>query len=140
MDKKNYKELISYLFMGVATTFVNWGVYSLMVSLAGISITISNACAWIISVIFAYITNKIWVFHSRSWHISVVLRESISFFGARVISGLIDIAGVPLLFNLGLNYPLFGIEGFTAKVSISIIILSLNYIFSKFFIFRKKAS
>ena len=137
---KTYNELINYILVGAATTFVNWVIYSIMVSLAGISITFSNICAWIISVAFAFVTNKIWVFHSRSWHPSHVLREGISFLGARIVSGLIDITGVPLLHHFGLNYPLFGIEGFAAKVTVSVIVLCLNYVFSKFFIFRHKNS
>ena len=134
---KKYREIIAYVFVGGATTFVNWFVYAIMVRLAGFSILTGNITAWIIAVAFAFITNKIWVFQSRSWHPPVVLREGSAFLGARILSGIIDMAGVPFLFHLGLNYPLLGIEGFAAKVTISAIVLVLNYVFSKLFIFRK---
>ena len=139
MQNKTYREVISYILVGGATTFVNWAVYSLMVSFGGFQITVSNISACIVSVLFAFFTNKIWVFQSRSWHPSMVLREGISFLGARIVSGLIDIAGVPLIYHLGFDYPLFGIEGFASKVTVSIIVVILNYFFSKFFIFRRKA-
>jgi len=128
--------LCSYLFFGGATTFVNWFVYGLMVRLAGFPIAVGNITAWVTAVIFAFITNKVWVFQSRSWRPLLVLREGSAFLGARIVSGLVELVGVPFLFQLGLNYPLFGIEGFAAKVIVSIIVVILNYIFSKLFIFR----
>jgi len=132
------RELVSYLFFGAATTFVNWCVYALAVRVAGFSVTSGNAIAWIVAVIFAFITNKIWVFESRSWQPLLVLREGGGFFSARIVTGLMEIAGVPLLYRVGLNYPLLGIEGFAAKVSVSVIVIALNYIFSKLVIFRRK--
>jgi putative flippase GtrA len=130
--------VLSYLFVGGATTLVNWCVYALLVRLGSFSITVGNGGAWIAGVIFAFITNKVYVFQSRSWKPSLVLREGSAFLGARIVSGLIEIAGVPFLFGLGLNHPLLGIEGFAAKVTVSVIVVILNYIFSKVFIFRKE--
>ena len=138
MQHKNYHELIRYILVGGATTLVNWVVYSLLISFAVFQITASNIIAWIVSVVFAFFTNKIWVFKSSFWQPSVLLREGISFLGARIVSGLVDILGVPLLYFIGLDYPLFGIEGFTAKVTVSVIIVILNYFFSKYYIFHRK--
>jgi putative flippase GtrA len=134
---KTQRELVSYLIFGGATTFVNWCVYGLVVKLAGFSITAGNTIAWVAAVVFAFITNKIFVFQSRSWQPLSVLREASAFLAARIVSGLIEIAGVPFLFYLGLNYPLLGIEGFAAKVIVSVIVVILNYFFSKLFIFRR---
>ena len=135
---KTHREVVSYLFFGGATTLVNLAAYALLVSLVGLSITAGNVIAWVIAVTFAFITNKIWVFQSRSWKPLLVLREGGAFLGARIITGLLEIIGVPFLFYIGLDYPLFGIEGFAAKVIVTVIVIVLNYLFSKFFIFRRK--
>jgi uncharacterized membrane protein YfhO/putative flippase GtrA len=135
--KKIPGEMVKYLFFGAATTFFNWCVYGLVVRFAGFSVTVGNVIAWFVAVVFAFTTNKIWVFGSRSWQPLLVLREGSAFLGARIFSGLVEIAGVPFLYRVGLNYPLLGIEGFAAKVSVSVIVIVLNYIFSKLIIFRR---
>jgi len=135
--KKIPGEMVYYLFFGAVTTFINWCVYGLTVRFAGFSITAGNVIAWVAAVVFAFITNKIWVFRSRSWQPLLVLREGCAFLGARIFSGLIEIAGVPLLYRIGLNYPLLGIEGFAAKVIASVIVIVMNYFFSKLIIFRR---
>ena len=99
-------------------------------------ITGANIIAWVLSVAFAFFTNKILVFESHSWKLLSVLREAGAFLGARIISGLAEIIGVPLLYRAGLNYPLLGIEGFAAKLAVSLVVIALNYFFSKKFIFR----
>jgi uncharacterized membrane protein YfhO/putative flippase GtrA len=134
---KVHREAVNYLFVGGATTFVNWCVYGLVVRLAGYSVTAGSVIAWIAALVFAFITNKIWVFESRAWQPLLVLREGSAFLGARIISGLVEIIGVPFLYILGLDYPLLGTEGFAAKVSVSVIVIVLNYIFSKLFVFRR---
>ncbi|MCL2864940.1 MAG: YfhO family protein [Lachnospiraceae bacterium] len=133
--KKN-KEKISYLFFGILTTLINWGVYSLAVQMIGFSITVSNVIAWIFAVVFAFITNKLWVFENHDWKPKSLLAQSGTFLGSRLFTGLIELVGVPLLFLIGLTYPLFGIEGFAAKVAISVIVVILNYILSKKIVFK----
>ena len=70
-----YKEVIMYLIFGVATTVVNWVAYSILMKGTGIPLAVSNAIAWLVSVIFAYVTNKLWVFESKSWKINEVWKE-----------------------------------------------------------------
>ena len=141
---KNHREIINYLFFGGATTFVSWGVYGLMILITARSMTVSqsinlsNIISWAAAVTFAFFANKLWVFESRSWKLYLLLREAGSFLGTRILSGLIEIFGVPVLFYIGLDYPLLGIEGFAAKVLISVIVVLLNYIFGKFIVFTKK--
>ena len=67
-----YKEVIMYLIFGVATTLVNWIVYSLLMKTSVVNMTVSNAIAWFTAVVFAYITNKLFVFESRSWKLTEV--------------------------------------------------------------------
>ena len=142
-----YREIIMYLIFGVATTVVSWLSYAIFVSVIepvsfwGISIenvTIANVLSWICAVLFAFITNKIWVFDSKSWRPSVAAKELGLFFSSRLVSGVIEILGVELLIFIGLDQTIFGIECMFAKVLISVIVVILNYIFSKLFIFKKK--
>ena len=154
-----YKEIIMYIIFGVLTTLVNWVVYALteplfkamfhgddvMFNLFGMAITyttfaifLANFLAWVAGVVFAFVTNKIWVFESKSWKPSVALKEFWLFVTARLITGVLEWFGVPLLVAAGLNQPLFGIEGFVAKIIVSVIVIILNYVFSKLIIFKKK--
>ena len=89
--------------------------------------------------VFAYITNKIWVFESHNWKLSFMLKEAGLFLSARIITGLLEIVGVPFLVDtLGFKMPLFGTEGMMAKVLVSVIVTILNYVFSKLIVFRDK--
>lgn len=131
-------EIIRYLVMGGLTTVVSWGTYALFARNLGMGITVSNILSWVCAVIFAYLTNKVWVFHSYSWKIGFVLREVALFFSARLATGVIEMAGVPLLVKAGLNQKLFGVKGMLAKVAVSVLVVILNYVFSKLIIFRKR--
>ena len=85
-----YKELITYVFFGGLTTVVNLIVFKLFGMLLGDErYLISNAIAWVVAVIFAFITNKLWVFESKSLSGKVLLKEIPSFFAARVLSFII---------------------------------------------------
>ena len=131
-----YRELIVYFITGVLTTLVNWASYAVLVRMAGWSVAVSNAAAWIIAVIFAYVTNKLWVFRSYSWKIGFVLREAALFVGARILTGIFEIVSVPFLVNIGLSQPLFGVKGMWAKILVSVVVMVLNYVFSKLIVFR----
>lgn len=154
-----YKEIIMYLIFGVLTTLVNWVTYALcepllsaafggeevifstsyfVLSKATFAIFLANFIAWVAGVIFAFVTNKIWVFESKSWKPSVALKEFWLFVLARIITGALEWFVVPLLVAIGLNQPLFGIDGFVAKIIVSIVVVILNYVFSKLIIFRNK--
>lgn len=132
-----YKEIIMYLIFGVCTTVVNFIVYTVFVELLNLDITISNAVAWVFAVTFAFVTNKIFVFHSHQKSFWGLIREIFSFFGSRIISGLVEIFLPTLLFNIGLDGEIFGVKGLVAKVLVSVIVIILNYVFSKIFVFKK---
>lgn len=136
---EKYKEMIMYLVFGVGTTAINWITYTLLIEVCGMKqLTIANIIAWIVAVVFAYITNKLWVFESKSWKLDVVVKEAGMFLGARIFSGIFEIGLFPLLMYLGLNQSLFGVEGMVAKVLISVLVIVLNYVFSKLLVFRNK--
>ena len=148
---KKYQEIISYLFWGFMTTIVSWGSYSLFVLLfqkqntenhiwgmqMSMTVLLANVLSWVCAFLFAYITNKLWVFHSKSWSLKVVLPEFGKFFSARALTGLLEIVAVPFLVGVGLNQTIFGIEGIVAKIIVSVAVVILNYVFSKLFIFKK---
>ncbi len=155
MDKimilaKKYREIIAYLFWGVMTTIVSWGSYSIfallfqkydkMICLFTLNISmvvlLSNVLSWICAFLFAFVTNKLWVFESKSWKAEVWLPEFGKFFSARAFTGILEILAVPLLVGLGMSQTIFGIEGMAAKVLVSILVVLLNYVFSKLFIFK----
>lgn len=129
---KKYQEMISYLVFGGLTTLVNYATYFAFTRALGVNEIISNVIAWLFSVIFAYITNKIWVFNSKTNTFSGIIREISMFFAARVFSGVLDTA---LLFLL---YTCWGISDIFVKIFNGILVVVLNYFFSKFIIFRKK--
>lgn len=136
MNRKT-KEIVSYLIFGVLTTLVNFLVYAGLQKITPLSLFVINIIAWLVSVVFAYVTNKLFVFDSKSWEISVLTKEVTLFFGARILSGIFEIVGFPILYGVGIDQPLFGVEGFLAKALISVGVIILNYIFSKLLIFRK---
>lgn len=143
-----YKELIVYVIFGGLTTVVNLVVFTLSGMVLGDErYLISNIIAWFAAVIFAYITNKLWVFESKSWDVRVLLKEIPSFFAARVLSFLIEEAGLFVFVDLlsfkdiSLKILSFEIGGeLIAKAVLAVIVVVLNYVFSKLVIFRKKKS
>ncbi len=139
-----YKEIIMYLFFGVLTTAVSWLSYAvfeilfgLIIPDAGLKIALANVLSWICAVLFAYITNKLWVFESKSWEKKLLIKEIISFVGSRLLTAPLEWVGVPLLVAVGLDATLFGIDGMIAKVVVSVAVVILNYVFSKLIVFRK---
>lgn len=140
------RETLLYLIFGVLTTLVNLAVFWLMNRLLGEELALlNNAVAFVAAVIFAYLTNKRFVFESRSWDAATLKREIPSFLGARLASfGLEELLLwiAKDLIRVGRWSPV--ILGLTlgglmiAKLLISVIVVVLNYIFSKFFIFKQK--
>lgn len=126
-----YQELLSYLFFGVLTTVVNYVSYLLLAPFFGTT-TIPTAIAWVLSVAFAYLTNRRWVFRSQAKGAAAILREAGSLVGARLISGVIDV-GIMWVFadRLGFNDKL-------VKLASNVFVVIFNYIASKLIIFRKK--
>lgn len=133
-----HKEIINYLLFGAMTTAVSWGTYSLFVKGIGMTVSVGNVLSWICAVLFAFFTNKLFVFESKSWAPATAIREFVSFIGARLFTGVIEWVGVPFFSTHGLTYPLFGVKGLLSKIVVSIVVIILNYLFSKFLIFFKK--
>ena len=84
---EKYWDIVSYLFFGVCTTAVNYIIYLPCYNLLGMSATVSNMIAWVVAVVFAYLTNKPFVFRSNDWSAKTVIPELTKFVGCRVGSG-----------------------------------------------------
>ena len=132
-----YRELILYGIYGVLTTLVTWVSYALFVNL-GMELNLANILSWICGVAFAFVTNKWFVFESKSLKTTKVLKELSLFVGARIFTGVIAWVLFPILLWLGMDQMLFGTEGFLAKIVVSIIEIVLNWVLSKYMVFRKK--
>jgi putative flippase GtrA len=135
---EKYREIIAYLFWGVCTTCVSWGTYTLFAGVLHTPFEIANVLSWIFAVLFAYFTNKIWVFRSKCWRGRAVVREFCLFISSRLATGVLEIVLVPLLVYVGMNQTIFGIEGSLAKIVVSIFVILANYILSKIVIFKNK--
>ena len=142
-----YKELITYVVFGALATLVNWAAYTISTKvmtpatptgLSEFQLGVCNAIAWTAGVLFAFVTNKLWVFESKSREPKVVAKEFVSFVAARGVTGVMETVCPSLLVKIGLSQTLFGIEGAVAKLLVSVIVVILNYVFSKLIVFRKK--
>ena len=126
------RETISYLFFGVVTTLVNYVIYYLC-RFCGIGYLPANILSWTGAVAVAYITNKLFVFESRSFAPRVLVREILSFAGARIFSLVCE-----TLFLIA-TVELLGMSDLIMKLAAAVFVVILNYVFSKWFIFKKEA-
>lgn len=122
-------EGIKYIIFGVLTTLVNILTY-LVLSKIGILYVVSNSVAFILSIIFAFITNKIYVFNSKTLEIRNLIREGITFLCSRLATFVIDTALMILLIGI------LSINDFIAKCMVNIVVIIVNYILSKFIVFK----
>ena len=126
-----YKEVILYLFFGGCSTLVNIVTYGIGTRVLEWDVVSANILAWVCSVIFAYLTNKFFVFESKTNDLNTLFKEILSFFSARIVTLLLDVA----LMKFGIY---FGINDLIMKVIANIFVIIANYIFSKLFIFKKE--
>lgn len=127
-----YKELINYGIFGVLTTVINYVSYIIFTRVFNLDIFASNLLAWLVSVIFAFITNKLIVFESKEFTIKTLLKEGISFTVARILSLLLDMLILYIMSDL------MGINDLIVKIISNIIVIIVNYVLSKFIIFKNK--
>ena len=153
---KKYKEIILYIVFGVLTTLVDFLVYTPLTDLLGKDRRVigipwyiyTSVIAWVAAVLFAYITNKLWVFEPTGAKKKGIAKELAVFAGGRVLTLLIQL--LLMWFFIDLIHAdewgicrwaagLIGQQGhFAIKAGVSVIVVILNYVFSKLFVFRKK--
>ena len=128
-----YKEIVNYVIAGGVTTLVSLGTYYLLTNLLlnpkdVFQLQISNVVSWIVSVATAYIINRIFVFRSEN---SNIFKEISMFYIARIGTLIIDMLSMFILVNI------IGLNDKISKIIVQFIIMILNYVFSKFLIFKK---
>ena len=128
---EKYRDILVYLVFGVLTTVVNYLIYLPCYNLLNLSAAGSNAIAWVGAVIFAYLTNKPFVFRSHDWSMKTVAPELAKFVGCRVGTGLMETA---ILF---VSVDWLRGNGNIWKLVTSVLVVVLNYIGSKLLVFRK---
>lgn len=129
---KKHRDILVYLVFGVLTTLVNYLVYLPLYNLLNLSATASNIIAWFVAVLFAFLTNKPFVFKSRDWTLSVAWPEFCKFIGCRIGSGVAETLIIYITVDL------FSLNGNLMKVITSILVVILNYISSRLLVFRKQ--
>lgn len=125
---KKYKEIINYLIFGGLTTLISIVTYAIFTKVFHIDYLISNILSWIIAVLFAYVTNKIFVFESKS---KKNIKEITSFFFFRVVSLIME------MIILYVFVDMLHIDDLVTKIIAQIIVIVSNYVFSKVFVFKK---
>ena len=128
---KKHKEGMRYLIFGALTTAVNIVTYIIFYYIFHIDNAISNAIAWIVGATFAYITNRLYVFNSKADNIKKLIREIIYFYGCRLLTLAVD-EGIMIL-----TIDKLGWNALFMKILANIIVIILNFIFSKILIFKK---
>ena len=127
---KKYREVIPYLFFGVCTTAVNVMSYWICAHWLRLPTMVSTVVAWFLAVLFAYITNREWVFHSKAHKKKEIIKEAFSFFSCRIATGLVD-WGCMFIFVQILAW-----NDLIIKFLANVLVIMLNYVASKWIIFK----
>lgn len=127
----NNTELVAYLFAGVATTVVNYVAYFIATRWMGMGVMPGTWTAWVLAVAFGYAVNKAFVFHTHCENMAALVKEAVSFFTMRLVS-----LGAETVIMF-VTVELLGLNDLVMKLLTNFIVIVLNYVFSKLFIFKK---
>lgn len=130
---KKYKQIILYIFFGVCTTVVNVASYEILYMSTNISNLTSTIIAWLVAVLFAFITNKKYVFNSKSDNLKDKFHKFVSFFVCRGMTGILDV----IIMAVAVDY--LKLHSLLWKLISNIIVTIINYVTSKLFIFKNLA-
>jgi putative flippase GtrA len=128
--KKRAKEPILYVVFGVLTTLVNLLVYHLALGL-GLSYAIGNTVAFVVSILFAYVTNKIVVFESKHSGFTALVSEFAKFIAARLSTFVMEMVGLWVFIDW------LGFDEWLPKYIMTVLVIVLNYFLSKWVVFKK---
>lgn len=135
---KKYEEAINYLFFGFLAFLVNMVAYALATWVLGadddkvVLVLIATAFAWVVSVLFAYWTNRSFVFKSKVKDKEGIWKEFSAFVGARIVTGGMELVIMYVMVDLA------GINNMISKFVCNVVVIVSNYIFSKLLVFKKK--
>ena len=127
-----YKELVLYVVFGVLTTVVSYASYWIFTDFLHIPYMVSTALSWVLSVTFAYVTNRKWVFESRAHGFVPILTEAAKFFASRIMSGFMEMG----MMFIGVD--LLHVNDKIVKLVANVFVILANYILSKLVVFSKK--
>lgn len=127
----NNTELVSYLFVGVATTVVNYVVYYFATRTFGMGVMAGTWTAWVFAVAFGYAANKAFVFKTHCENTAALVKECASFFAMRLVS-----LGMETVL-MYLTVTVMGMNDLVMKLIVNLLVIIANYVFSKLFIFKK---
>lgn len=130
IKKLYYNETMRYLFIGGCTTLVNLIAFAIFCDVFGMNVTLGNVLSIILAILFAYITNKIFVFSSKTNGVQEMFLEFCRFVGGRLSTMAIEVGGVYLIYNI------MGHPKMVAKLITQVLVIIGNYFISKFFVFR----
>ena len=133
-------EIIRYLISGVCTTLVNIGVFTGLRYAAGLEMQVANCISIVSAILFAFVVNKKFVFESRSIHWKILGREAAAFFwkeflsfsGMRVLSLAVEVFGMQFLTAC------LHLQDMAAKIFLQIVVIGMNYVISKFYVFKRR--
>ena len=125
-----HKEVLLYLFFGGLTTVISIAAFALFYQLLGLNELIANVLSWILAVLFAFFTNRIWVFSAPTNGAGEFLRQMLSFFGGRLATLIVEEL-ILLVFVTWLALPAVPV-----KIMAQVVVVVLNYVISKLFVFR----
>lgn len=128
-----YKEMLLYLFFGGLSFVVSIATYALFNVSFGINELIANILSWIITVMFAFLTNRIWVFNSPTNGLEEFIKQMVAFYGGRVVTLVVEEV-ILLVFITLLHF-----QSMLVKVVAQVIVIVLNYVISKLVIFNKES-
>ncbi len=129
---EKHRDMIPYAVFGVLTTLVNIAAYWALAHPLGMAAVPSDVIAWALAVLFAYVTNRKWVFHSEAATGREILKEGASFYLCRLATGALDWGSIFLLVDV-LHW-----NDMIVKIAVNIVVILLNYAASRVIVFRKR--
>lgn len=127
---RKHKEVLLYLFFGGLAFLVSIGTFALFALVLGMNVLVANVLSWLITVLFAFVTNRIWVFPAKTETVRALLRQAGAFYAGRAATLLAEEA-ILLVFITWLGW-----NSMAVKIAAQVIVIVLNYVISKFWIFK----
>lgn len=126
------REVTTYILFGIATTAVSFASYIIFVRYLGFGVALSNTLSHFLAILFAYVTNKIWVFRALDFSFQNIVREFFKFLSGRLVTWAIDTSLLVILVDM------LGYDAILSRVFTTAIVVILNYLVSKLLVFRKR--
>ncbi len=127
---QKHKEVLLYLFFGGCTFIISIGSFAILNTSLEINELIANVISWILAVVFAFFTNRTWVFQKKADSASAFGKQFLSFVSTRIVTLLIEESTIFVFITV------MGLNSIAVKVVAQVVVIILNYVFSKVFVFR----